>query len=214
MSFEEPVDAKVDLTEEQVLEAEKKAKKEAKAEAAKLEKAAREAKKSERLAARQAQEAAKKAEYVKDPNDPSAAFFGDMDMIRSQCDPEDRFTKKYIAVKDITDAHVGTQIRIRGRINNSRAKGNMCFVVVREGYASVQCVLFVGDKISKGMVQYVSKLSKESIVEIIADVTKPSAAIDGCSQQVELQVAEFWCVNKSVPILPFQLEDASRKVLN
>ena len=70
----------------------------------------------------------------------------------------------------------------------------MCFVVVREGYAQVQCVLFVGDKISKGMVQYTSKIPKESIVEVIAEVTKPSAHIDGCSQQVELQVVEFWCV--------------------
>lgn len=137
-----------------------------------------------------------------------------MDIICSQCNPEDRFTKVYVAVKDISDDHVGSQIRIRGRISNSRAKGSMCFVVVREGYASVQCVLFVGDKISKGMVTYTSKLPKESIVEVIAEVSKPSAHIDGCSQQVELQVVEFWCVNKSVPILPFQLEDASRKVTN
>lgn len=213
MSEQEP---KVELTPEQIAqaEAEKKAKKEAKAEAAKAEKAAKEAKKAERLAARQAQEAAKKAEYVKDPNDPCADKFGDMEIIRSQCDPEERFTKKYVAVMDIDDSHVGQTIRIRGRLNNSRAKGNMCFVVVREGYAQVQCVLFVGDKISKGMVQYTSKIPKESIVEVIAEVTKPSAHIDGCSQQVELQVVEFWCVNKSVPILPFQIEDASRKVTN
>jgi aspartyl-tRNA synthetase len=90
----------------------------------------------------------------------------------------------------------------------------MCFVVVREGYASVQCVLFVGEKISKGMVTFASKIPKESIIEVIAEVSKPSSHIDGCSQQVELQVVEFWCINRSVPILPFQLEDASRKVTN
>lgn len=151
---------------------------------------------------------------MKDPNDPCADKFGDMDIIRSQCNPEDRFTKIYVAVKDIDDSHVGKQIRIRGRINNSRAKGAMCFAVIREGYASVQCVLFVGEKISKGMVTYASKIPKESIVEIIADVSKPAESIAGCSQQVELQVVEFWCVNKSVPILPFQIEDASRRVTN
>jgi regulator of protease activity HflC (stomatin/prohibitin superfamily) len=103
---EEP---KVELTAEQIAtaEAEKKAKKELKAEVAKNEKAAREAKKAGRLAERQAQGAAKNAEFVKDPNDPCADKFGDMDIIRSQCNPEDRFTKIYVAVKDINDSHVG-----------------------------------------------------------------------------------------------------------
>ena len=163
-------------------EQEKKAKKEAKAEAAKNEKAARDAKKNERLAARQAAEAAKKGEFVKDPNDPCAHKFGDMGMITSSCAPEDRFTKVYVAVKDILDEHTGQTIRIRGRISNSRAKGKMCFVVVREGFASVQCVLFVSESISKGMVDYASRLAKESIVEVIATVIKPSGPIEGCSQ--------------------------------
>jgi aspartyl-tRNA synthetase len=90
----------------------------------------------------------------------------------------------------------------------------MCFVVVREAFATVQAVLFVGDTISKGMVTYASKIPKESIIEIVALVNKPDQAIAGCSQQVELQVQQIWGINKSVPILPFQLEDASRKVLN
>jgi len=57
----------------------------------------------------------------------------------------------------------------------------MCFAVIREGWATVQAALFVGDTISKGMVTFVSKLPKESIVEIVAVVTKPEAAISGCS---------------------------------
>lgn len=82
-------------------EAAKEAQKEAKAEEAKSQKAAREAKKNDRLAARQATEAAKSVEYVKDPNDPCADKFGDTIMIQSQCNPEDRFTKIYVAVKDL-----------------------------------------------------------------------------------------------------------------
>jgi len=90
----------------------------------------------------------------------------------------------------------------------------MCFIVAREGYATVQCMLFVGETISKGMVTFSSKIPRESIIEIVATATKPDREIDGCSQQMELQVKEIWCVNKSVPILPFQLEDASRIVLD
>jgi len=58
-------------------------------------------------------------------------------LIRSACDPEERFTKVYVAVIDISDQHIGKTIRIRGRISNSRTRGKMCFVVVREGYGSV-----------------------------------------------------------------------------
>ena len=76
-------------------------------------------------------------------------------------------------MKDLGQEHAGNVVRIRGRIHNSRAKGKMCFVVVREAFATVQAVLFVGDTISKGMVTYASKLPKESIIEIVATVTKP-----------------------------------------
>lgn len=90
----------------------------------------------------------------------------------------------------------------------------MCFVVARESFATVQAVLFVGDHISKGMVAYASKIPRESIIEIVAKVVKPANAIEGCSIQHELQVEEIWTVNKSAPVLPFQLEDASRQVLD
>lgn len=90
----------------------------------------------------------------------------------------------------------------------------MAFIVCREGYATAQAVLFVGETISKGMVTFSSKIPKESIIEIVATVTVADQEIAGCSQQVELQVKEIWCVNKSVPYLPFQIEDASRQVLD
>lgn len=45
---------------------------------------------------------------------------------------------------------------------------------------------------------------------MLATVVVPDQPIESCSQQVELAVKEIWCVNKSVPVLPFQIEDASR----
>mmetsp|Transcript_26831 Transcript_26831/g.19296 ORF Transcript_26831/g.19296 Transcript_26831/m.19296 type:complete len:185 (-) Transcript_26831:818-1372(-) len=68
--------------------------------------------------------------------------------------------------------------------------------------------------VSKGMVTYATKIPKESIIDVVAKVVVPDKPIDGCSQQIELQVLEIWTVNKSVPMLPFQIEDASRQVLN
>ena len=180
------------MTEQEIdtqnLEAEalKKAQKEAKKEEAKNETAAREALKNERLKARQDAVAAKSGEFQKDPNDPCADKFGDVEMIQSQCNPEDRFTKVYVSVKDLGEEHVGKVVRIRGRIHNSRGTGKMSFVVVREAFASVQAILSVSESVSKGMVTYASKLPKESIIEIVGLVNKPNQAIAGCSQQVEL----------------------------
>lgn len=204
--------ASEEKTPEQVA-AEKELKKKQKEEAKAANKAAREAKKLERLRARQEAEA-KKNEFVKDPNDPCADKFGELPLNRSQCDPETRFTKKYVAVKEIDEKLADQEVRIRARVHNSRSKGKMCFIVAREGYATIQCMLFVGETISKGMVTFSSKIPRESIIEIVATATKPDREIDGCSQQMELQVKEIWCVNKSVPMLPFQLEDASRIVLD
>ncbi len=84
---------------------------------------------------------------------------------------------------------------------------------MRQQVATVQACMFVGDNISKGMVNYSKSIPKESIIEVkgkvkVADVTS-------CTQSdVELEIIELWTVNKSAPILPFQLEDASRKVEN
>lgn len=167
-------------------------------------------KKAAKAQAKQKPAAVAEEHFVKDPNDPCANKFGDLELCRSQMSLEECHKRQYVAIKDITAAHDGQIIRIRGRVHNSRAKGKMCFIVAREAYATVQAVLFVGDTISKGMVTYASKIPRESIIEIVAKVVKPRNPIEGCSIQYELHVEELWTVNKSLPVLPFQLEDASR----
>lgn len=64
------------------------------------------------------------------------------------------------------------------------------------------------------MAEYARRIPKESIVEVKATVVVPEKEVQGTSQKVELMITEIFTVNKSAPILPFQLEDASRKVEN
>lgn len=64
------------------------------------------------------------------------------------------------------------------------------------------------------MVGYAVKTPNESIVEIKAKVVKPEKPVESCTQKIELVVEEFWVVNKSAPILPFQIEVASQLVTN
>lgn len=63
------------------------------------------------------------------------------------------------------------------------------------------------------MVKYAGKIPKESIVQIKAKVQK--AEVKSCTiSNLELVIQEIWTVNKSAPMLPFQIEDASRVVLD
>jgi hypothetical protein len=56
--------------------------------------------------------------------------------------------------------------------------------------ARTQVVFFVNDTtVSKGMVKYVGSLPSESIVDVEGVVTKPEAAVDGCTQkEIEIDV--------------------------
>lgn len=92
---------------------------------------AKQAAKDARLAQRQAAAAAKD-EFKKDPNDPSAHQFGDKELNRSQGDPELRFIKKFHKVCDVDEKLVDQEVIIRARVQNSRAKGKMCFMMLRE----------------------------------------------------------------------------------
>jgi len=61
------------------------------------------------------------------------------------------------------------------------------------------------------MLKYAAGLSKETIVDIKANVVKAPTEIQGCSQKsVELKVHKIYAVSKSMPVLPLQIEDASR----
>lgn len=64
------------------------------------------------------------------------------------------------------------------------------------------------------MVEYARRLPKESIIEVKAKVVVPEKPIQTTSQKVELHILEIFTINRSAPMLPFQLEDASRRCEN
>jgi aspartyl-tRNA synthetase len=124
---------------------------------------------------------------------------------------------------------------LRGRVHNVRGKGKSAFLVLRQQTATVQ-VTFFGDilfiirvrnwtddvfclsltvddvNVSKGMVKWVSNLTKESVVDIQGVIMAPeSGKVESCTQQdVELVAQSIYCVSRSVPRLPFEIDDASR----
>ena len=64
------------------------------------------------------------------------------------------------------------------------------------------------------MKDFAGSINAESIIEIVAKVVKPPSAIQDCSIQVELHIEQCFVVGASVPVLPFQIADASRIVMN
>ncbi len=64
------------------------------------------------------------------------------------------------------------------------------------------------------MIGYAKSIPPESIIEVVAKAVKPDQEIKSCTIQMELHIQEIRCVNKSAPVLPFQIADASRRVEN
>merc|ERR1719348_1271003 len=125
-------------------------------------------------------------------------------------------TKPNIVITHIGDLNVKLDektVAIRGRLHTSRAKGKQCFMVIRQQQVTVQCLVFVSERVSKQMVKFASHVSKESIVDVEAVVKKVGDKIESCTQQdVELHVTQVWVVSSSDTQLPLQIEDAGRRI--
>ncbi|KAJ6331667.1 hypothetical protein OIU76_010119 [Salix suchowensis] len=143
--------------------------------------------------------------------DPLAANYGNIPLLDLQSKVEADL-KAWTKVGDLTHELKGKEVLIRGRAQTMRAVGkNMAFIVVREKGFTVQCVVTAQpDVVSKQMVKFAAGLSRESIVDVHGVVSVPSIAIKGTTQQVEIQVSKLYCVDKAMPTLPINIEDASR----
>ncbi|RWW65446.1 hypothetical protein BHE74_00027251 [Ensete ventricosum] len=99
-------------------------------------------------------------------------------------------------------------VLIRGVAQTIRpVSKKMAFVVLRQFMSTVQCVLTVDKEfVSPHMVKFATGLSKESIVDVEGMISIPKDPIKGTTQQVR----KLYCINRSVPNLPINIEDAAR----
>ncbi|CAO2821732.1 unnamed protein product [Amaranthus hypochondriacus] len=202
MSSDEQTPSSTISAEENTDQAPELSKKAAKKEAAKLEKL----RKKQEAAAAAAAAALAEASIA----DPLADNYGDVPLIELQSKVISG--RKWTEVKSLFSDLKDSEVLIRGRVQAIRAVSKkMAFVVVREAGYTVQCVLMVAkEKVSEQMVKFANTLSRESIVDIFGVVSVPNEAIKGTSQQVEIQVRKIYCINRAVPTLPINIEDAAR----
>lgn len=135
-------------------------------------------------------------------------IYGDYPFIKSTF----RSDRVWTPIKDVAEDKEAQEVLVRARLHAVRGKGNSCFLVLREGFATLQACAFKGEATPKEMIKYMQAVPPESIVDITGKVVKPEKPIESCSQQVELQVLKFFVVNRAASRLPLQILDASRKV--
>ncbi|KAJ9585235.1 hypothetical protein L9F63_002998, partial [Diploptera punctata] len=165
--------------------------------------AAKAAKKEERksLSASQQQEG--------DGEDYSADLYGQLPLIQSAV----VLKREFVDIKQLEPSLADTTVWVRGRLHTSRAKGKQCFAVVRQQQCTVQCLVAVNQTISKQMVKFASNITKESVVDVEAVVSKVGSKIESCTQKnVELHVIRIFTVSAAKSQLPLQIEDASRPI--
>ncbi|XP_013099686.2 aspartate--tRNA ligase, cytoplasmic [Stomoxys calcitrans] len=178
-------------------------------------------KKAAKKQAKEALKAAKKAEHKaaagKGENgdnagdsaeDCSAGRYGMCGIINSK---EKHDERKFVAVTELS-SHMGKgPVWVRGRVHTCRAKGKQCFLVLRQQSSTVQCILAVGDNVSKQMVKFAGNLNKESIIDIEAEAVSVPSKIESCTEQnLELSIKQLFVVSQAKAQLPLQIEDASR----
>ncbi|XP_039171285.1 aspartate--tRNA ligase 2, cytoplasmic-like [Eucalyptus grandis] len=118
----------------------------------------------------------------------------------------------YTAVRALAEEMKDETVVVRGRAQTIRAVGKkMAFLVVMEKGFTVQCVVTEKEGlVSRQMVKFVVSSNRESIVDVHGSLTVPRSPIKGATQQVKIQLRKIYCVNKALPTLPINLEDAAR----
>ena len=120
---------------------------------------------------------------AEEEEDPVAAHYGDVAMENLQS--KERSGKAWSKVGDLSTDHAQQTVLVRGRVHTVRGKGSLGFLVVRESGHTVQCVVaYKENVVSKGMIKFVTKLNKESIVDVEGIVVVPPKPVEGTSQPV------------------------------
>nr|CCA27311.1 aspartyltRNA synthetase putative [Albugo laibachii Nc14] len=136
--------------------------------------------------------------------------FGEKPLLQSQHENQDS-TKKYHNIGQLHLAEKGSQVWVRGYLQNVRSKSKIAFLLLRQSMASIQAILTESDQVPRTMIKFASGIPKESVVEMLVTITAAKQPIVSTSQKdIELQVHQLFLISKAMPELPFQVEDAAR----
>ncbi|KAH0477834.1 MAG: uncharacterized protein KVP18_003329 [Porospora cf. gigantea A] len=173
----------------------------------KLEKEkAKEAEKALKAAKVEAERDAAAAIMNKQADSLDQAEYGYLPLIQSSTTT----TRVWTSLSKLTEVDIGKDVWIRARIHESRCKGAIGFVVLREKLHTLQGVLDGNKHATRDMIKWAGGVPLESVCDFFGRVVAPDQPVSGCSKShVELEVKQMLCVTKSLPQLPFMLKDAN-----
>ena len=146
--------------------------------------------------------------------DDDSIDFGDYSIINSEAVTNRKFTDvSSISQLQSSDAKLGDRVWLRGRVSNVRAKGNVCFIVLRSNvFHTIQLTHFKdkeNPEASKQLIKFAGSLALETVIDVYG--TLVAADVKSCTQNdVEISIRKLFVVSRAPSMLPFLLEDASR----
>ena len=121
----------------------------------------------------------------------------------------ERYLLRNRRVTDLDESKVSTEVLVRARVHNTRETGKVLFMTLRQGIATVQGVILKQN--APDMFKWAASLPRESVIDVTATVNAVEKRVESVTQgSVELAIASAFVVSKALPVLPFNLEDASR----
>jgi nondiscriminating aspartyl-tRNA synthetase len=117
----------------------------------------------------------------------------------------------YTSIGELSEENsIGKDVTVRARVHNSRNNGRGVFLLLRQGIYSIQATCFVNENVSLEMVKFLKTITKETVIDVIATVTKVPKLIESATQQnVELTISKLFVVSRA-GVLPLLVEDCMR----
>ena len=140
--------------------------------------------------------------------------FGDFSIINSEAVTGRKFANvASLSQLPSSGVKLGERVWVRGRVSNVRAKGNVCFIVLRSDvFHTIQLTHFKdkeNPEPSKQLIKFAGSLALETVVDVYG--TLVAADVKSCTQNdVEISIRKLFVVSRAPSMLPFLLEDASR----
>jgi len=113
----------------------------------------------------------------------------------------------------LIESNVNKNIFLRGRIHKSRRQNKkLCFVILRDNLQTIQCVLFQSENLTRDLIDKISSLNDESIIEFEGTVKKVDTPINSTTiKDFELSVISYKIISES-NMVPIRIEDLARKI--
>lgn len=144
----------------------------------------KEAEKAARLAQREASQAAKRAPLADAPSlapsEIARHAYGNLAIRSEGVEGEGR---EWVGVGQLTPSLASRTVWLRARLASSRKQGKtLVFLTLRQSIHSVQAVV-AGKGGGEELVGFASTLSRESVVDVLGEITLPASPIASCSQR-------------------------------